>query len=228
MFFFPPRGRRAALPLLAALALSLPAAAQEAASFRFEDIVSLDAMKTTLRDAFPAGTPRATLQRALAQEGGASQRAHPRRAATEKYLYDINICDAYIWRWNISADYDAAGALLQVWVNGDPVHAAGPQKIDVASLRSNGKAAIYKGTRARPEAHKGEKQLAYMMFDADANLETQDDQLVIGGGPTRPMPGTATKLYAYSGVELWRSIFDPDPADRIHRYRGMCPAGWGG
>lgn len=216
---------RPTLPLLAML-LALPAAGQEA--FRFESIASLDAMKTHVRDAFPAGTPRARLQQALAQEGGASQRQHPRRAATEKYLYDINICDAYIWRWNISADYDAAGAVVQVWVNGDPVHAAGPQKRSAESLRANGKAAILKGTRARPEAHRGEKQLAYIMLDADANPATLDDQLVIGGGPNRPMPGPATKLIAYTDVELWRSIFDPDPADRIVRYQGMCPAGWGG
>lgn len=217
---------RTVLPLLAVFCL--PAAAQEATPFRFEHIASLDAMKTHLRDAFPAGTPRATLAQVLEKEGGASRRAHPRRAATEKYLYDINICDAYIWRWNVSADYDAAGGLVQVWVNGDPVHAAGPQKVDIKTLRSNGKAAIYKGTRARPEAHRGEKQLAYMLFDADANPATLDDQLVIGGGPDRPMPGPATKLYGYSGVELWRSIFDPDPADRIQRYQGMCPPGWGG
>jgi len=217
---------RTALPLLAAFCLS--AAAQDTTTFRFENIASLDAMKSHVREAFPAGTPRAILARLLEKEGGASRRAHPRRAATEKYLYDINICDAYIWRWNISADYDAHGALLQVWVNGDPVHAAGPQKLSAASLRSNGKAAIYKGTRARPEAYKGEKQLAYIMLDADADPRTLDDQLVIGGGPNRPMPGPATKMIAYSDVELWRSIFDPDPADRIVRYQGMCPPGWGG
>jgi len=217
---------RTALPLLAAFCL--PAAAQEATPFRFEGIASLDAMKTHVREAFPAGTPRATLERVLGKEGGASRRAHPRRAATEKYLYDINICDAYIWRWNISADYDAQGGLLQAWVNGDPVHAAGPQKTSAESLRTSGKAAIYKGTRAHPEAVKGEKQLAYIMLDADANPATQDDQLVIGAGPNRPMPGAATKMIAYTDVELWRSIFDPDPADRIVRYAGMCPSGWGG
>lgn len=209
-------------------AFYLPAAAQEAAPFRFESITSLDAMKTHVREAFPAGTPRATLERMLGQEGGASRLAHPRRAGTEKYLYDINICDAYIWRWNISADYDAQGGLLQAWVNGDPVHAAGPQKRSAASLRSNGKAVIYKGTRPRPEAVKGEKQLAYIMLDADANPATLDDQLVMGGGPNRPLPGPATKMIAYTDVELWRSIFDPDPAERIVRYQGMCPPGWGG
>lgn len=211
-----------------AAAIVLPAAAQEAMPFRFERIASLEAMKTQLREAFPAGTPRATLARVLEQEGGAARRAHPRRAGTEKYLYDINICDAYIWRWNVSADYDASGGLVQAWVNGDPLHAAGPQKRSAESLRAKGKAAIYKATRARPEAYKGEKQLAYILLDADADPRTEDDQLVMGAGPDRPLPGQGTKMIVYTDVELWRSIFDPDPAERIVRYQGMCPPGWGG
>ena len=211
--------------LAAALALSLPAKAQQGTPFRFGAIDSLESMRSYLRDAFPPGAPRTALRSALAGEGNATHVVHPRRAGSDKYLYDINICDAYIWRWNISADFDDAGALVQAYVNGDPVHPSGPQKIDPRSLGKGGKAAIYKLMRARPEAHKGETQLAYLLLDADANRMTPDDQLVIGGGPNRPQPGPGTKLYAYSGVELWRSIFDPDAAARIHGYDGPCPAG---
>lgn len=212
--------------LLSLLCLALPpAAAQERGSFRFESVDTIGAMKDFVRSSFPPGAPRAALRRVLADEGGGSWRQHPRRPGTEKYLYDINICDAYIWRWNISADFDAAGALTQVYVNGDPVHASGPQKIDPRTLQSGGKAAIFKGTRARPEAHRGEKQLAYLLLDGDADPRTVDDQLVMGAGPTSPEPGRA-RMLGYTDVELWRSIFDPDPADRIVRRQGACPQGW--
>jgi len=36
--------------------------------------------------------------------GGATLVMHPSRAGVEKIIYDINPCNRYISRWNISAD----------------------------------------------------------------------------------------------------------------------------
>ena len=76
---------------------------------------------------------------------------------------------------------------------------------------------------ARPEAARGESSLGFILIDGDGNLETWTDQLLIGGGPTRPHPADMGRLRGYS-VAWWRSIFDSDAAARIMPYSGDCAA----
>jgi hypothetical protein len=209
---------------IAFAAVLISAQAAAAAPFRFENVVTLDAMQDYVRTAFPPGAPRAALRQAFVAEGGATQRGRPAQASSEKYLYDINVCRFYVWRWNISADYDAAGALAQVWINGEPVHAAGPQRRDPMTVPHGPRAAILKGARLRPEADLGEKSLGYLMFDLDGDPATTNDQFVMGAGPTRIDPANMGAMHVYSNVDPWRSIFDADAADRIVDYAGTCPA----
>lgn len=209
---------------IALLTLFVPAFAEQPAPFQFESVPSLEAMEEFIRTTFPLGSPKGSLEKAFVQEGGATYRRHPQIAKTEKYLYDINLCNVYIWRWNISADYDDSGNLLQAYVNGEPVHAGGRQKTDPKLLPNAGKAAIFKMNRPRPEAYMGEKVLSYIMLDGDADTRTVDDQFVMGGGPTQPNPVNMGRLHVYMNVDPWRSIFDPDPADRIVEYPETCPS----
>jgi hypothetical protein len=198
-----------------------------ATAFQFESVQSIDAMRKIVEADFPPGAPRAALRQRFVAEGTATPKVHPVQANTEKYIYDINLCSYYVWRWNISADFDVGGLLMQAYVNGEPVFASGAQKKDTKSLGQGAKgggnkSAIYQMVRARPEASKGEKKLAYMLLDADSDTNTITDQLLIGGGPTRADPFNMGKLTMYSAVEPWRSIFDPDAADRIADYPGDC------
>lgn len=89
-------------------------------------------------------------------------------------------------------------------------------------MGNSGHASIYKVKRPRPEADLGEKELAFIVIDADSNLKTIDDQVLSGGGPTRASIATPGRLHVYSDVEPWRSIFDFDPADHIAPYPGDC------
>ena len=77
--------------------------------------------------------------------------------------------------------------------------------------------------RARPEADRGEKSLAYMLLDLDGDLKTIEDQALLGAGPSRADPQNFGKAINYENVDPWRSIFDNDPADFIADYAGKCP-----
>ena len=46
--------------------------------------------------------PRGELQAHLAMQSGCHFRG-------------INLCNCYVWRWNVSADYDDQGKLLQAY-----------------------------------------------------------------------------------------------------------------
>lgn len=189
--------------------------------FSFDTTVSLDDMRHIIEAGFPPGTPRDVLRRAFVDAGKATLKLHPTRPGVEKYIYDIDLCSYYVWRWNISADFDDKGRALQVYVNGDPVFPTGPQKKDAKDL-TGARQSIYKVKRPRPEAVKGESELAFTLFDADSNTGTIDDQLAIGGGPTRADPANMGTLYVYGNVDPWRSIFDKDDAARIAKYAGSC------
>jgi hypothetical protein len=193
-------------------------------SFKYESFVDLDDMRHFLESRFPLGTARATLRKTLVDDGNGTLIIHPTKAGVEKYIYDINLCRYYIWRWNISVDYDGAGRLLQSYVNGEPIFSSGAQKKDGRVLGKSGHASIYKVKRPRPEADLGEKELAFIVIDADGDLKTIDDQVLTGGGPTRASIATPGKLHVYSDVEPWRSIFDFDAADHIAPYPGDCAA----
>jgi hypothetical protein len=207
---------------VAASACSLTLCAQAPASrFSFETTTSLDDMRHVIEASFPPGTPRDALRRTFVDAGKATLKLHPTRPGVEKYIYDIDLCSYYVWRWNISADFDDKGRTLQVYVNGDPVFPAGPQKKDAKDF-TGPRQSIYKVKRPRPEAIKGERELAYTLFDADSDTGTIDDELAIGGGPTRADPANMGKLYVYGNVDPWRSIFDKDDAAEIAKYAGSC------
>ena len=78
-------------------------------------------------------------------------------------------------------------------------------------------------SRPRPEASRGESSLGYAIVDGDGNLETIEDQALMGGGPSRPHPANLGRMRVYQ-VTPWRSIFDADPAARIVPYSGDCAA----
>jgi len=197
--------------------------ASEATGFRFEAMTSLDAMTEWLRGRFPLGAPREELRHVLQGEGQATRIERPGNPGIEKFIYDIDLCHYYVWRWNISADYDASGRLRQLYLGGEPVHAAGPAKRVIPKVATPGRnASIFRVQRPRPEAYKGERSLAYVLFDADSDMNTRDDQALIGAGPSRPDPADMGKLVTYSDVDPWRSIFDSDPAERIVPWSGDC------
>jgi hypothetical protein len=204
----------------AALALAVPAAA---ADFSFHAIVSLDAMQSTLKRTFSLGATEAAIDGTF-RAAGAKRYKHPDLPGVEKWVYDINLCRTYVWRWNISANFDTAGELTQIFVNGEPVHARGDKPRDASEIAaSNGKPqAIYKGTLPRPEASLGENSLAFIMFDVDTTSNKASDQFVNGAGPTRADPIDLGSLHVYN-TELWRSIFDGDRANSVVDFSGTCP-----
>ncbi|MGZ9107201.1 MAG: hypothetical protein ACXW4B_00065 [Micavibrio sp.] len=187
--------------------------------FRFESISDLEQMNLHIRQNHPLGSPKEDLQNAFVQNGQATLIPHPHKEGVEKYIYDINLCGYYIWRWNISADYDASGKLMQAYINGTTVFPEGPQKAEIPKTAEEGKnAKILKGQRPRPEASKGESSLAFLLFDRDGNIKTIDDQALIGGGPSRANPANMGTMIIYKEVDPWRSIFDFDPAKTIANY----------
>jgi hypothetical protein len=178
--------------------------------------------------AFPWANPARRCVMSSSNRGGATLLAHPSQAGVEKYIYDINLCNRYIWRWNISADFDAHGGLLQVYVNGEPVFAAGPQKKSPDLFTHKPGATIFKAKRSRPEATEGERELVYLVLDGDGNPTTIDDELATGTGPSRVDPDNMGSVHSYMNVDPWRSIFDSDPAKEIVPYHSGCSFAPGG
>lgn len=207
---------RVTMALAFCLAAGTPALGGE--PFRFEDLVELEEMRGLLQRGFSSASSREYVREKFVTQGGATLIAHPKRDDVEKYIYDINICSYYIWRWNISADYSSDGRLNQIYMNGEPVLG------DVKSVKAPSGGKVYQIARERPEAFKGESTLMAMISDADRNPSTTHDQWLIGGfGPTRADPLDMGKIHPYKG-EVWRTIFDPDPAQTIVPYRGDCSA----
>ena len=192
--------------------------------FHFESMHSLDDMRASIRRRFALGTERAALRRAFVTDGRAALFTHPTQAGVEKYVYDIDLCSYYVWRWNVSADFDERGLLRQAYVNGDVVFPDGvPKRVVPKTASVPGRnASIYRATRPRPEAFKGESSLVYMLFDGDSDPKTIDDRTAIGAGPTRPDPLDMGTLYVYGDVDPWRSIFDMDDVEPIAQFRGDC------
>ncbi|MFA5985656.1 MAG: hypothetical protein WC782_16675 [Methylococcaceae bacterium] len=215
--------------LLISTALSLcifrSAASQADASFTFESVSTLDEMAVLIQAKLPLGSSRIDVRHLFVDAGKATLTLKADDANVEKYLYDIDLCHYYIWRWNISADYDANNQLRQAYINGNIVFPDGNPKKTVPKQAEKGKkAAIYRAQRPRPEAYKGEKSLGFILFDRDSDNKTTDDQALIGAGPSRANPINMGKLITYQDVEPWRSIFDVDAADQIMPYQGDCNA----
>ncbi len=199
--------------------------ADQFAGFRFEARQSLPEMSDYLIKQFPLQTTRQVLRRVLVDQGHATLISHPQEVGVEKYIYDINLCNIYIWRWNVSANYDHHGQLAQLYLNGNPLHSAGvPKRVVPKKAEPGKKSAILKMQRPRPEAYKGETQLAYLLFDRDSDLKTLHDQVLVGAGPNRADPNNFGKVTAYTDVDPWRSIFDSDKANKINAFAGSCPA----
>jgi hypothetical protein len=184
-------------------------------------------MQQAIQSRFSIGSSRDELRAAFVTEGDATLKPNPLHSNVEKYLYDINLCSYYIWRWNISADYDEQGKLQQAYVNGEPVFANGTRKRTTKDLPA-GTPKIIRGTRLRPEASKGESSLAFIAYDAGSPAQSESqsiaDRLAVGGGPTRSDPVDMGTLHGYAGVDLWRSIFDAEGAETIHPYHRSCAA----
>ena len=198
--------------LRAVLALGLLLAPLSAAAFdtfRFESEVSLDDMQARIKRDMAAGMPRDEVRAVFVQQGGATLKVHATRPEVEKYVYDIDLCSYYVWRWNISADYGADGRLKQIFVNGLPQlgHASPPKMA--------AKGPFLMLSRARPQAFKGESSLKAII--------NKDGMILTGVGPTRSDPLDMGRAFPYAG-EVWRSIFDGDEADRIVPYGGDCAA----
>lgn len=193
-------------------------AAQAAEPFRFEAETSLDEMSALARGRFSNQSTREEVRAIFVSQGGATLIAHPRRANIEKYIYDINLCSYYVWRWNISADYGRDGKLEQLYVNGAPV-LDGARQPELPK-----KGPFYQLARPRPEAFKGEFSLAAIVADRDGDLKTTDDmEILTGVGPTRADPLDMGRAINNPGV-VWRSTFDFDDAKAIAPYAGDCAA----
>jgi hypothetical protein len=204
-----------------AISLAAPALA----GFQFSDAQSLDDMRSALRHDTPLGTSRSSVRQMLVNEGGATMIEHPERANIEKYVHDINLCSLYVWRWNISANYDDAGNLTQIFINGEPVLNGGEpaRGSKQAPKKAGAKQAILKVWRSRPEARLGENKLAFVLYDLDTATNLADDEFIIGAGPSRADPSNFGKMHVYRDVERWRSIFDQDAAKTVVDFAGACP-----
>lgn len=194
-----------------------------AAEIDFLAIKSLSEMKSALKREFPVGTPAGKVRSILVSEGGAKRFAHPEFPRVEKYLFDINLCRVYIWRWNVSADYDEKDHLVGLYLNGEVVvgDRAGTKGVRPIS-NPNAAQAIIAGKRARPQADRGERSLAYIALDRDTSSRQINDLVVVGTGPSRADPRNLGTAHTYSEVALWRSIFDGDTSP-IAAYPGKCP-----
>lgn len=195
-----------------------PAMQAAAAPFRFEAEISYDDMKTFVARMFSTASTRDQVRTVFVEQGGGTLIAHPRKADIEKYVYDINLCSYYVWRWNISADYGRDGKLAQIYINGTPQLGGAPEP----ALPKKGP--FYMITRPRPQAYKGEKQLKAVVADRDGDPKTTDDMDILTGvGPTRADPLDMGHAVNEPGV-VWRSIFDFDDAKFIAPYPGDCTA----
>ncbi|MCO8309404.1 hypothetical protein [Pseudomonas mandelii] len=192
-------------------------------TFSFESAATLDDMSALIRSKTPLGSSRENVRKIFVKEGRATLKVRKDDSSVEKYIYDIDLCHYYIWRWNISFDYDGSDQLRQAYVNGNIVFPHGnPKKIIPKFAEAGKKASIYRMQRPRAEAYKGESSLGFLLFDRDSDPSTTDDQALIGAGPSRADPVNMGKLVTYTDVEPWRSIFDFDAADRIVPYQGKC------
>ena len=120
--------------------------------FEFESETSLSDMQGFVRQGLPAGSPRQWVRALFVEQGGATLKLHPTQAGVENYVYDINLFSYYVWRWNISADYNAGGRLKQLYINGEPALPTGSPPRTIPQGPPDEKAAILKITPPRPEA----------------------------------------------------------------------------
>jgi hypothetical protein len=204
------------ISITAVIALQAASAATAASPFRFEAEVGYNDMKNVVARTFSTASTRDQVRAVLVDQGGATLIAHPRKTNIEKYIYDINLCSYYVWRWNISADYGRDGKLAQIYINGTPQLGGAPEP----ALPKKGP--FYTLTRPRPQAYKGEKELKAIVADRDGNFETTDDmEILTGVVPMRADPLDMGSAVNQRGV-VWRSMFDLDDAKFVAPYPGDC------
>ncbi|MFT6659696.1 hypothetical protein [Maritalea sp.] len=193
--------------------------------FRFEDYPDLDQMKVFLEQSFSTDSSVIELRATFVESGQATLISHSEVPYVEKYIYDINLCRIYVWRWNISADYTKAGKLVGLYLNGDTVleNPNGDPASFVATPKI-GQETIFRGQRPRPQADLGETSLGFLGYDQDNGRDVWVDMTITGTGPSRADPNDLGKMHAYN-TNLWRSIFDPIDAKFIANYSGDCPTG---
>lgn len=193
-------------------------ASPAAEPFRFEAELSYDDMKALVAEQISAASNRDQVRALFVQQGGATLIAHPRKPNVEKYIYDIDLCGYYVWRWNISADYGPGGQLQQIYINGSP------QLGGASEPALPKKGPFFQLVRPRPQAYKGEKNLTAIVADQDGDPNTHEDmQILTGVGPTRADPLDMGRAVNEPG-EVWRSIFDLDDAKFVAPYSGDCAA----
>jgi len=195
--------------------------------FDFMDIKTLGEMEAYLKAKFPVGTDRSALRKTFVEEGKATLRQHPTYPGVEKYLYDVNLCYYYIFRWNISADYDQRGKMERLYLNGNEIYGAQDPIIGTAladKVDTYVKQRIIKVQRPRPEAYKGEKSIAGLIYDRDGDLGTADDQKAITVGPSRADPMDMGTMVSYTDVLPWRSILDHDNALSVGKTKNCLEA----
>lgn len=207
-----------AISITAAIALQAASAATAPAPFQFETEVGYDDMKSVVARTLSTASTRDQVRAVFVDQGGATLIVHPRKANIEKYIYDINLCSYYVWRWNISADYGRDGKLAQIYINATPQQGGAPE----AALPKKGP--FYTLTRPRPQAYKGERELKAIVADRDGNPETTDDmEILTGVVPMRADPLDMGSAVNQRGV-VWRSMFDLDDAKFVAPYSGDCTA----
>jgi len=196
------------------------------AEFRFPKYVSLEEMRSYLSQNFEKGDDANKLRNIFIDQGGASYYIHPEHPRVEKYIYDINLCRLYVWRWNISADYDENLKLVSLYLNGEPVPGLSDGTNGIVPVANENEVLveqILRGSRPRPEADLGENSLGFLINDRDASSNRIDDLVIVGAGPSRADPNNLGRMVAYTNVALWRSIFDFDPASSIAQFSEECP-----
>ena len=98
--------RRLISSLLLIVSFSMTMGAAAEPTFAFGSVSTLEDMSSLIQSKFPLGTSKSALRQTFVDEGHASLRIKPDAPNIKKYIFDIESCYYYVWRWNISADYD--------------------------------------------------------------------------------------------------------------------------
>ncbi len=218
-------------PRLTALALAMNVAlslAAHAEGFRFENVTSLEAMRDFIMQNLPRGTRRSVVRRTFVDEGSATFQLHPspkRERYHEKYTYNINLCRLYVWRWNISANFNHGKRLNQIFVNGEALFPnSEPQWTSKTASKTGLPREIEATSKPRPQADLGVSSVSFVLLRVDPHTSFLPKEFAIGVGPARADPNGLRAIHIYPDVERWRSIFDAEKDEPVHDYTGQCPS----
>ncbi len=198
----------------------------QAEDFRFENVTSLDEMHDFVKERLPrGGQKREDVRRVFIDEGGATLQINERWKTVEKYTYNINVCRLYVWRWNISANFNKAGYLTQIFVNGERVYEDGDiQWTSDMAAETGGIRGLEPMAKPRPQADLGESSLAFLVLGVETKGYVTSDEFIVGAGPSRADPTNPGLVHVYTDIERWRSIYDEEEDEPVHDYAGPCPS----